>query len=99
MCMGCWQDHGSPTVMPFDGEALAEAANEIDHFGAFHIVVEDFNIEDVHIQSCVDDDEAGDFEKAWGRRMLELTLAERAAVLGLADGYFRKPAATKDNRQ
>ena len=88
MCQGCWEDHGSPTELPHDGLALAEAAKDVDAFGAFQIVVDDFNVEDHHLDSCISSPDALDHEVAWGKRMRELTVAQRAAVLGKMDGFF-----------
>ena len=81
-----------PSDLPADGVVLAAAARGIDAFGAFHIVVEDFNLEDHHLQACIDDPDAFEEDRVWGRRMLELTIPQRAAVLALANRYFEVPA-------
>ncbi len=87
MCESCWAAEGSPTNLPKGWEALVRTARKIDPYGEFHIVVEDFNIEDHHIESCIKDSKL-EFERAWGRKMLELSIEQRAAVLAKMDKFF-----------
>ena len=55
MCYGCWAEMGYPTST---SEAVAHAADlmrvALDYpvGGNFHIVVEDWNVEDDHIEYC-----------------------------------------------
>ncbi len=90
MCEGCWEEHGSPREIPAGAEDLVETAKSLDHYGGLHIVVDDWNIEDHHIEFSRDYPTTKDYEKEWCQRMLALTIPQRAAVLAKAEGYFGK---------
>lgn len=56
MCSNCWKDHGSPRINTPVVRAAAEAARAVYEFscvgGNLHIVLDDFNIEDGHLEFC-----------------------------------------------
>jgi len=65
---------------------MAQRLYEHDEFGALHIVVADGNLEDAHIQSCLDDpcEPLTDSDRALARDLLAMTEADREAAYDLA---------------
>jgi hypothetical protein len=92
MCYGCWEDEGCPAIDNDSVRKAAEAAHELDPFGAFHIVVEDWNVDDGNIEFCMKEDDATEQELAWGRLLLSMSFDERLSALALADGFWGPPA-------
>ncbi len=85
MCQACYyQDYGSP-LPDATAYALVEYMDRFDEddlsFGALHLVIEDFNIEDDHIKSCLSEAKPHEIEIA--NRMLSMTLQQRAAALAV----------------
>lgn len=89
MCLGCWEDEGCPRIDTPEVRALAALSKDVYPFGGFHIVVEDWNVEDSHIDYCLADESSTEFERAWGRRLRALPYGERVSVLALADGFWQ----------
>lgn len=88
MSYGYYVEYGEPTL---DTPAIRQAAALIsftNHYGALHIVVDDWNIEDHHLQWCLDHEDAKASEKQLMRMMLALTLEERASAMAIAEGYW-----------
>lgn len=52
MCMGCWEDAGRPYKASDAALEWAPRFEAADHFGALHIVVEDWNLDDDNIAFC-----------------------------------------------
>lgn len=88
MCISCWRQHGAPTIDNPKVRAWAFAAGLVDPFGAAHIVVEDFNVEDEHLHLCAQDERVTPLEAAWLAAGLGLSIPERASALGLFGGYW-----------
>lgn len=88
MCKTCWEEHGSPKRLTSEGKQLAEQAKHMDAYGAFHIVIEDYNITDGDLEFCINHPDAKPADIRWGKRMLALTVPERAAVVGKCYGFF-----------
>lgn len=101
MCQGCWEKYDKPAIV---NERTLEGARLIDGVyyyscvgGNAHVVVDDFNIEDCHIEACLTDGldenihEADADQLAAERACLEylrgLSIEERASALALFDGY------------
>ncbi|PWJ93524.1 hypothetical protein C8D77_101203 [Mesorhizobium loti] len=88
MCYGCYKEAGEPKI--FSGLVMVAAAmaKEIDNYGAFHIVVDDMNIEDHHLEYCIEHAEATEAEIEFGRLMLTMDEDARMSALALADGMW-----------
>lgn len=52
MCLGCWEEEGKPFAVTDAVRAWAPKFREADPFGALHIVVEDWNLDDENIAYC-----------------------------------------------
>lgn len=91
MCEGCWIDAGSPQIDNDLVRKLAKGSLEINPYGAFHIVVDDWNLEDGNIQFCMADDDCTESERLWATEMLTATEDERYSALALADGFWQSP--------
>ena len=87
MCEACWNNSGRPELRTPEIEAVAKLIEAADPYGALHIVVDDWNLEDDHIQFCRAEDRATDDERALCDRLLAMTLKERASAMALADGF------------
>ena len=102
MCYGCWQDYGQPTVWNAKVRAIQPLIAAVHRYnfggGNLHIVVDDFNMEDGNLEFCQRElDKGGDgdspeqlaAEQACLTAFKSMALEERAAALGLYDGYWR----------
>ena len=65
MCCGCWEENGADTIVTDEIRALVALAERVNPFGCAHVVVEDDNIEDHNIDSCIQDCEADTTEPYW----------------------------------
>ncbi len=112
MCDNCWKEHGSPKIINRFTKALQPLIDDVyEHHGAgggLHIILDDFNIEDGHIQLCQDwiEHERGNgiykcepvspeqlkAERACLKLLKQMTVEERASALALHDGYFTEPS-------
>ncbi len=54
MCIGCWIDYGCPTLSNETTRDLAERIRKTDEYGALHIVIDDWNLQDDHIKWCME---------------------------------------------
>lgn len=88
MCYGCYIEAGSPTVMSQAVLAIAPRLRKADPYGACHIVVSDWNLEDEHIEFCRDEPEASDEDRTLMTDLLALSEDERHTAMALADGYI-----------
>jgi len=86
MCQHCYESEGSP-VPGADARAIASRLNEVDPFGGCHIVVEDWNMEDEHIQYCIDNSSTTDTEREIMRDLLKLPLDQRYAAIAYAQEF------------
>lgn len=92
MCEQCYRVYGSPA--PDDAaRAAAPIIAKADNFGALHIAVEDWNLEDDNIAWLAGPENAdhprwNDDERAALKALQSLTLAQRAAALALVRGYI-----------
>jgi hypothetical protein len=99
MCEGCYIQYGRPRVVNVKVQMtvkLLESLYEISPAGGpAHIVADDWNIEDEHIQTCI----TGCMHPSWtpeesGRAIVFLavmhclSMDERATVLALHDGLL-----------
>lgn len=97
MCCGCWQQAGSPKIVNEQVLALAKAVPDIDPYGHLHIIVDDMNVENSHIEFCAREVEQNTRDESENERRAErqflqlmgqLTIPERYSALGIADGCF-----------
>lgn len=88
MCEGCYEAYGRPKrITP----AVLEAApllREADEFGALHIVVSDWNLEDEHIDFCGKQASITSAEQHLLDILKVMSFAERVTALALAEGYL-----------
>lgn len=65
MCYGCWEEYGKPLVVNETTAKTAELVKRLYEFAAAggncHIVTDDWNLEDDHIEFCVAQVERGGY--------------------------------------
>jgi hypothetical protein len=52
MCMGCWEEEDRPWKATDTAREWAPKFAEANHYGPLHIVVDDWNLEDCHLEFC-----------------------------------------------
>jgi hypothetical protein len=96
MCIGCYEEAGSPKVATSAVLEAAALADRLDPYGRFHIVIDDWNLDDSNIQYCLNNEHDGPAKEQDELRFAALLLgmdeAERHSVIGLVEGFW-KPAA------
>ena len=96
MCLGCYKDWGypQPEQAAKDIQPLIMAVDdEGGEFGALHIVVGDWNVEDEHIQWCLALPEATKADKSIGAALMLMPKDQRIAAFALFDGYVASQEA------
>lgn len=102
MCYGCYKEYGEPAIINARTQAAAKLADAVYEFncvgGNCHIVLDDFNIEDSHIDWCLDeglktnihdhDNEQLEIEKNCLIAFKVLTVKERASALAIHQGWI-----------
>lgn len=88
MCYGCWQEEGKPIKITPAVIELAPLLRRADEFGAMHIAVSDWNLDDSDIAFCRDYETATAEEKDLCRRLLALTVPERFTAMALSKGFI-----------
>lgn len=95
MCMGCWHNMGAPKIDNAKVQRVAAlvatlyATHPVG--GRWHIVTDDWNLEDEHVQSCA---EAADGEMSspvdgeLGPLLASMTEDERGSALALWEGWW-----------
>lgn len=86
MCYGCFIDY-TPVVND-RVIAAARLVEPVDPYGALHVIVDDFNIEDEHILSARDDGDLTSDDLALLDAFEKMTEDERASALALHDGFI-----------
>lgn len=89
MCCGCYEEYGSPNARHEETDRLVELLPSVNPFGALHIVVDDWNLEDEHIEFCKGQPDAEDIDLEVADIMLRMTVEQRATAMGIVDGYCR----------
>lgn len=54
MCLGCWEENGKPWLLTAEVERWAPIFGKCDHFGACHIIIDDWNLDDDAVSYCLD---------------------------------------------
>ena len=102
MCYGCYEAHGKPEIQ---NERTLRAAVLVEAVYAFapagghcHIVLDDFNIEDDHIDFCINEITSEpremyttgeiDIQLACMESFRAMTLEERASALAIYEGWI-----------
>jgi len=88
MCYVCWEDDGCPTSENLEVGRAAYAIQHLDDFGALHVVIGDWNVDDNMLNACAKHAEIKPIEIAFLEHFKSLTEIERTAALALADGYW-----------
>lgn len=101
MCRGCYEEQGSPIAVCETTQQAVDVINEIYRLnnvgGNAHIVVDDWNLEDEHIDFCLDQRnwvfrDASDEQKACEKHALmllkDMTIDQRFTVLALKEGII-----------
>lgn len=92
MCQGCYADYGSPAIISEATQAaakLVEAVYDEDMMGGrLHVVLDDFNIEDEHLEGLYDASNATKAERECYEAFKALTVDERASALALWEGWI-----------
>lgn len=85
MCLGCWEEEDRPFKMTDAVREWAPKFAEADHWGAMHIVVEDWNLEDHNIEFCLNQPEVTPDEIALCKALQAMTWEERWATAITSD--------------
>lgn len=104
MCQSCWDELDQPRIVNDLTESVATMISEVYDYhevgGHAHIVLDDWNLEDEHIDYCLDvvnkgghDDEEVTqdqlkVEKACLEALKQMTLEERASALAIYYGFI-----------
>lgn len=96
MCGGCWDKYGRPTTLPSGWQKTVQLIEmlydepDCGVGGPLHVVLDDWNLEDEHLEPYEGDyaPRAMELAQRISRRLRAMTLSERAAVLAAADGMF-----------
>lgn len=104
MCREYWEGYGSPRIDTVEVRRAAEliaALYERQWVGGhFHIVTDDWNLDDENVACCVAEVAAG--TNAWadspvdadlGALLTAMSEEERASALGLFEGFWVAPLA------
>lgn len=91
MCTDCWDEMGRPAI---DTPKVREAARLVRELyqehctgGPLHIVVDDWNLEDGHVDYCGERCAPG-IERRCYEALKAMNEDERASVLSLEDGWW-----------
>lgn len=93
MCLGCWQEEGRPFGITDAVKKWAPVFREIDPYGAMHIVVDDWNLDDDNLKFCRNYVGVTQQEIELIDAMLAMTIEERWATAILSDEPDFDPAA------
>lgn len=88
MCVGCWEEEGSPSIVNERVVATAELLKRCHSYGACHIVVEDWNLEDEHIEHCLSEPQIDADEIAAMNALQALSLEERYSAMAICEGLL-----------
>jgi len=102
MCYGCYEEYNCPAIINDKTKTAAKLVEKVYELneagGSCHIVIDDFNIEDCHIQWCLDEGlktnihEHDKTELAIERELLDtflsMTIEERASALAIYEGWI-----------
>lgn len=108
MCEMCWGEYGKPDIVNEKTETALALVHQVYEAigggagGNLHIVLDDWNLEDEHIYSCLSgcgevesyfggqkfDTTPTIIERACGGAFLDMTLRERASTLAKFDGMI-----------
>jgi hypothetical protein len=80
MCMGCWEEEGKPFKMTDAVREWAPKFAEANEFGALHIVVDDWNLDDENIEFCRSQPDITQAEIALCEALQVMSWEERWAV-------------------
>lgn len=101
MCYGCYKEYGEPKIVSDETHQAAKLIGQVYESstvgGNLHIVVDDWNLEDEHLDFC-----AGAIEKNYHEippecqetermclsALRKLNLEGRASALAIHDGYL-----------
>ena len=85
MCIHCWEDEGRPYELTDAVRAWTKTFADTNKFGAMHIVVEDWNLDDESIGYCRYDNRVTESELSLCNAMLAMREGERWALAINAD--------------
>lgn len=91
MCYRCWEEYGKPKIINQRVLRAAAMVDKVNPFGRFHIVVEDFNIEDDNVDFCLGEpipDHEDPIDREFGALFRLLSENERATALAIDSGFI-----------
>lgn len=100
MCYGCWEKMGKPMIANPKTNEAAKQISEIYRIhsagGNFHIVIDDMNLEDCHVDYCIEqsklnpydhDAEQIEAECKLGELFRSMSEDERASAIAIYEGW------------
>ncbi len=101
MCYSCWSEAGHPATLNANVQSAAAYCSQLydlDSVGGHaHIVSDDWNLEDEHVDFCIEACKNNTNNKTTKQRIIEneflqimkkLTIEERASALALFEGFI-----------
>lgn len=100
MCLNCWKEEGSHAIVNDKTKAAAKLVEELydeqPTGGYLHIVTDDYNVQQHHIDGCMGaraleimDRPATDIERRCWRALFDMTTEERVSALALYEGWIK----------
>ncbi len=98
MCIGCWEEMGSPSILNDRTRYCAAILRACSDGGNLHIIVADFNLNDDDIDFCdkevakaehstaVEEILKAAIERTALKLLKPMTIEERASAMAIADG-------------
>lgn len=83
MCRDCWERYESPSIVNSQVQECAALIDQLDGSG-LHVVIDDMNLEDEHIQDCTD---LTEIERRCAELLLSMTLEERLSAIAFHEGW------------
>lgn len=89
MCMTCYeQEYGAPRKVTQPVLDILDELTAAEARGALHAVIEDWNLEDDHIEYHLTLADTSEADRSIATRLLALDLDERATAMAVVDGYI-----------
>lgn len=101
MCISCWRELGEPKIVTELTKAASRMIGKVYEYsisgGNCHIVIDDFNLENKHIDFCLEQVKNNENKYTQKQLVIEkqlldtlrtMSLEERASALALYEGFY-----------
>lgn len=88
MCYSCWEDdYAKPEIETPTIRALVPLIQKANPYGALHIVIDDWNLDDDDLAYCETCTNLTDLDREIINLMRSISVEERASAMAFADGF------------